>query len=116
MITINNFLDTISEKGGTIISTSGLTNEEIESAQSEHRVFFDKGGLGFVWEPKINYQTKCQQKNIHKGFFVQKGSDGHWLSFSADGKHATINIENTFSRPGIVRSAILAWVDEVFSS
>ena len=60
--------------------------------------------------------AKCKQVELYEGLSIQKGSDGHCLSFSAEGRHATINIENTFSRPGITRSAILAWVNGVFST
>lgn len=116
MTTLIDLIDKVTEQGGKIISTSELTSDEIVLARGQGRMFVDEGGLGFAWIPKDNPTTKSMQVALYKGLSVQRGSDGHWLSFSAEGKHASINIENTFPRSGIIRSAILAWVNGVFSS
>ena len=46
---------------------------------------------------------------------IKKGEDGHWLNFKdSTGKHASINIENTFPMKGITHRCIKQWAVDQF--
>lgn len=40
--------------GGRIVSASELTEDELRLARSYHRLFVDKDGFGYVYQPKEN--------------------------------------------------------------
>lgn len=53
MPTIEDLLALLALHKGTIISTSTLKTGEINQARVSGRLFVDKNGLGFVWEPNL---------------------------------------------------------------
>ena len=88
-----------------------MTTKRIENLLSELEDALDRG-LSVAREDKIK---KCITVKVCKGLVVQKGNDGYWLSFLSGGKHALINIENTFPPGSIVHLAIMNWVSEMLS-
>lgn len=48
-MTLEEFLQRLSEDGGHIVSTNELTVFEISTARAEERLFVDDNGYGYVW-------------------------------------------------------------------
>ena len=48
---------------------------------------------------------------IAEGMELSQGLDGHWLTVTADGFHASLNLENMH---GITRTAFLTWAEKTW--
>ena len=54
---------------------------------------------------------KAEQIEVADGLVVQRGTDGHWIGFEADGKHGLFNVENVLH--GITKFATIRWIDQL---
>lgn len=53
MKTLNDLLELLSTKGGSIVCSASLREDMVRQAQASDRMYVDENGIGFIWEPYI---------------------------------------------------------------
>lgn len=60
--------------------------------------------------------SNIAEKEIAKGFKLERKDNGLWLCFESGGKKASINVETKFAKTKIIKDAILDWAEEQFGT
>lgn len=61
-VKISKLLKLMALYGGKIVSTASLDPEEIRQAMASGRMYVNKQGLGFVWEPPLLRMPRTEKE------------------------------------------------------
>lgn len=62
MKTLTDLLELLMTKGGSIVCSASLPEYMVRQAQASDRMYVDKNGIGFVWEPQMKLMPETDEE------------------------------------------------------
>jgi hypothetical protein len=60
--------------------------------------------------------SNLTEKQIVRGFRIERKDNGLWLCFESGGKKSSINVETKFAKTKIIKGTILDWAENQFAT